>query len=324
MTGVPASNRSARSHAAHSDRLVFDRVSKWYGAVIGVNEVTVTVPPGIVGLVGPNGAGKSTLMKLATGQLRPSLGSVTVGGVDAWHANARWLVGYCPETDAFYEEMSGREFVYNMARLHGYGAVKARRRTEEVLEAVGMADRSRRRLRGYSKGMRQRIKLAQALVHDPDLLILDEPFNGIDPPGRDHLQALFKTLADQGKTLLISSHQLEELERFTEQVLVMVRGRLVAQGTIERIRSLFEDHPFTVRIDVDRPRQLAAALLQVPEVIGVDLGGDGRVFVRARQPDRFFQTLGSLINQSQVTVEHLETTDCSARAILDYLTRNGA
>jgi ABC-2 type transport system ATP-binding protein len=195
-------------------------------------------------------------MKLATGQLRPDLGAVTILGQSAWQASAKRHLGYCPEADAFYEEMSGRQFVLSLALLFGYSRHEARDRTEQALEQVGMADRADRRLRGYSKGMRQRIKLAQALVHDPRLIILDEPLNGVDPVGRGELTNLFQELARQGKSLLISSHLLEELERLTERVIVMARGRLVAQGTLTEIRDLLEEYPLSVRIDTDRPREL--------------------------------------------------------------------
>jgi ABC-2 type transport system ATP-binding protein len=298
---------------------LFDRVSKWYGDVIGVNEVTFEVLPGITGLVGPNGAGKSTIMKLATGQLRPSLGEVRIQGVTAWRAAAKRHLGYCPESDAFYEEMSGREFVVCMARLFGFPRSEAEDRAEHTLQRVGMAERADRRLRGYSKGMRQRIKLAQAIVHDPQLLILDEPLNGIDPVGRIELNALFRELAEQGKAILISSHQLEELERLTSRIMVVARGRMLAQGTVTEIRDLFEDQPLSVRIDCDRPRELAAALLQLPDVLGVDLGGPGTVVARARQPHRFFKALGTLIIEDDYDIKHLETLDCSTQAILDYL-----
>src|SRR5262249_18450755 len=173
--------------APGSPVLLFERVSKWYGPVIGVNQVTLELRPGITGLVGANGAGKSTLMRLAAGQVRPDLGRVTVLGRDARSTPARLGTGYCPEVDAFYEEMSGRQFGRTMARLCGYPGREARRRAEEALHLVGMADRSDRRLRGYSKGMRQRIKLAQALLHDPTLLLLDEPLTGIDPVRRPGL-----------------------------------------------------------------------------------------------------------------------------------------
>ena len=169
-------------------------MSKWYGPVIGVNQVTLELRPGITGLVGANGAGKSTLLRLATGHLRPDLGSVEVCGHDAWSTTAKGHVGYCPETDAFYEEMSGQQFVETMARLCGYPRREARLRTGKVLDQVGMSGRADRRLGGYSKGMRQRIKLAQALIHDPQLLILDEPLSGIDPVGRSESTTLFREL----------------------------------------------------------------------------------------------------------------------------------
>src|SRR5439155_9971163 len=201
--------------------LLFDKVSKWYGPVIGVNQVTLELRPGITGLVGANGSGKSTLMRLAAGQIRPDLGSVQVCGRDAWTATAKRHIGYCPELDTFYEEMSGRRFVETMARLCGYSARDARRRTEETLTLVGMADRADATLRGYSKGMRQRIKLAQALIHDPELLLLDEPLAGIDPIGRRESLELFRQLAARGKCLLVSSHELEELEKLTDHVAIM-------------------------------------------------------------------------------------------------------
>jgi ABC-2 type transport system ATP-binding protein len=192
--------------------LLFEQVSKWYGTVLALNQVTLELRGGITGLVGANGAGKSTLLRLATGQLKPTLGAVSIRGVDAWDWRARRLVGYCPDTDAFYEDLSGRQFVLAMARLCGYTRREAASRTEAVLEQVGMTDRADRRLQGYSKGMRQRIKLAQALLHDPELLILDEPLSGIDPIGRQELLELFQSLAREGKCLLISSHELEALE----------------------------------------------------------------------------------------------------------------
>src|SRR5262249_8748943 len=193
--------------------VLFEQVSKWYGPVIGVNQVTLELRPGgITGLVGANGAGKSTLMRLATGQLRPDLGSVQVRGHDVWQAEAKRHVGYSPDVDSFYEEMSGRQFVETMARLCGFSRGDARQRTAGMLELVGMAGQAERRLRGYSKGMRQRIKVAQALVHDPEVLILDEPLSGIDPIGRQEFLTLFRTLSARGKCLLVSSHELEELE----------------------------------------------------------------------------------------------------------------
>ncbi len=299
--------------------LLFDRVSKWYGPVIGLNQVTLELRPGITGLVGSNGAGKSTLLRLAGGHIRPDLGSVRVCGHNAWSAAARRHIGYCPELDRFYEEMSGRRFVLTMARLCGYTAREARRRTEETLELVGMGDRADLKLRGYSKGMRQRVKLAQALLHGPELLLLDEPLSGIDPIGRRESLELFTRLAQAGKCLLVSSHELDELEKLTDHVAIMARGRIAAVGTLPQIRDLLDRHPLSVRIVCDQSRQLAVALLELPEVEGVDLLPEDALVVRVRQPRTFFRRLATLVLEESFEVRHLETLDESTQAILSYL-----
>jgi ABC-2 type transport system ATP-binding protein len=306
--------------------------------VIGVNQVTLELRPGITGLVGSNGAGKSTLMRLITGHLRPDLGHITVRGAPAWTAAAKRHIGYCPDIDVFYEEMSGRQFVETMARLCGYTRTDARRRAGEVLELVGMAGRAERSVRGYSKGMRQRIKLAQALLHDPELLVLDEPMSGIDPVGRLEFLDMFRHLAGRGKCLLISSHELDELEKLTDHIAIMARGRIAVIGSVAQIRDRLDDHPLTIRIDVDaqgdappaeRQRELGAALLKLPDVVGVELvedepGTNGgphpvRVLVRARNPQRFFQSFTRLVLEEWYEVCHLETLDDSAQAVLGYL-----
>ena len=299
--------------------LHFQHVSKWYGPVIGVNQITLELRPGITGLVGSNGAGKSTLMKLATGQLRPDIGRVTVFGYQAWSPAAKRHVGYCPDSDCFYEEMSGRKFIETMACLFGYPRSEARRRTGECLEMVGMAGRAERRLGGYSKGMRQRIKLAQALVHDPQLLILDEPLGGIDPIGRQEFLVLFQKLADQNKCLVISSHELEQLEKLTDHVAVMARGRIAAVGTVSQIRDLLDDHPLSILIASDRRSELARALLNQPDVVGMDLADSEALVVRARNPRRFFQDFAHLILEENIEIRHLEALDDSAHAVLGYL-----
>jgi ABC-2 type transport system ATP-binding protein len=299
--------------------LLYDRVSKWYGPVIGLNQVTLELRPGITGLVGPNGAGKTTLMRLATGQVRPSIGQVTVCGHDAWSAAARRHVGYAPEQDAFYEDMSGRAFVEEMARLCGYPGAEARRRAADALEQVDMTDRASRKLRGYSKGMRQRIKLAQALVHDPEVLILDEPLSGIDPVGRKEMVALFRRLAGRGKCLLISSHELEELEKLTDHVAFITRGRVAAVGTLRQVRELLDNQPSAVRIDADDPRKLGSHLLDLEEVVGIELRGEGVLVVHTRQPKTFFRNLGRLVIEEGLEIRHMEMLDASAQAVLGYL-----
>jgi ABC-2 type transport system ATP-binding protein len=305
--------------AAGTPLLFFDHVSKWYGPVIGVNHVTLELREGITGLVGANGAGKSTLMRLATGQLWPDLGSVRVDGIEIRAARAKRHVGYCPDADAFYEEMSGRQFVQTMARLCGYGREEAKRRTDRTLDLVGMTERCDRVLRGYSKGMRQRIKLAQALVHDPRLLILDEPLSGIDPVGRQESIELFRKLAGMGKCLLVSSHELDSLSRLTDRVIVMARGRIAAVGTVKQIRELFDDQPLSIRIDCSEKRRLASFLLELEDVIGLDLGEGESLTVRARNPRQFFPKLTRLVLEESFDVRHLETLDDSAQAILGYL-----
>lgn len=299
--------------------LVFDAVTKWYGPVIGVNQVSLSLSEGITGLVGANGAGKSTLLKLATGQLFPDLGSVEVLGRDAWSWRAKELIGFCSEVDAFYEEMSGAAFVEAMARLCGYTRTESADRTAAALAQVDMTGRADRRIRGYSKGMRQRIKLAAAMIHDPPLLVLDEPLAGIDPVGRREFLELFLNLAAQGKCLVVSSHELEALERMTDHIAVMARGRLVAVGALATIRDLFDDLPLSVRIRCHPARELAARLVEWNDVAGVDVGNAETLVVRARNPRRFFRMLTRLVLEQDLNIEHLEPLDDTAHAILGYL-----
>ena len=300
--------------------LLLEQVSKWYGPVLSLNQVTLELNAGITGLVGPNGSGKSTLIKLATGLIQPSLGRVTVRGRDASDWRARHSIGYCPDHDAFYEEMSGREFVRSMAKLNGFDPAAVMERSEAVLDQVGMGERADRKLRGYSKGMRQRIKLAQALLHDPELLILDEPLSGIDPLGRQEMLDLFNALASQGKCLLISSHELEELEKLTSHVAILSRGRIAAVGTLQQIRDLLDDYPMSVRVVLDRPRELARHLLDLEGVLGFDFDETGHgITIRARSPERFFAGFQKLVLEQRWEVQELEPLDDSAHAILGYL-----
>ncbi len=302
----------------------FRGVSKWYGPVIGVNEVSFEVRPGITGMLGPNGAGKTTLIKLLAGQLRPSLGDVRVCGLPAWSAAARRHVGYCPDADAFYEDMSGRQFVRSMARLHGFDRATAKRRTEEVLAEVGMAARADRRLRGYSKGMRQRIKMAQALVHDPDVIVVDEPLNGVDPVGRREFMDLFRDLGRRGKALLISSHILDEMDTLAERVLFMGRGRVLAVGTLPEIRDMLDNHPLKLRVETDRARDLASRLVHWELVRSVELHDAHELLLEIYRPDQFFRRFSDLVLEEAFEIERLQTTDASAGAIFDYVMQEAA
>jgi len=300
--------------------LTFDHVTKFYGPVIGVNDVSCRIGPGITGLLGANGAGKSTLIKLASGQLRPSQGTVHVGRHPARSTVAKREFGYSPDLDRFYEEMTGRQFVYTMARLYGYRGGEARERTMLALEEVGMTDRADRRLGGCSHGMRQRIKLAQALVHDPDLLLLDEPLNGIDPGGRREINELLIRLAQRGKTVLVSTHILVDIEHLADSIVMISRGRIIASGTLADVRNLLDDQPRVIEIVSDRPRELAALLAGAGDVRSIEIRGD-TLTVRTAQPARFFANVSRLIVEHQFTVERLQTLDSGADAVFDYLER---
>lgn len=298
--------------------LSFNRVTKFYGPVIGLNDISCRIGPGITGLFGANGAGKSTLLKLASGQLRPSLGEVLIDDAPAWSTRAKRLFGYSPDIDRFYEEMTGREFVYNMTRLYGYSASESRRRTEEALVEVGMSDRAERRIAGCSHGMRQRIKLAQALVHDPPVLLLDEPLNGIDPGGRREINELLTKQAEQGKTILVSSHILNEVEQLTNSILMIASGRIMASGTLQEIRLLLADQPFTVQIIAADARRLAGMLVERAEVRSVELREE-TLIVRTRNPGQFFALLAELVAAHNFQIERFETIDADASAVFDYL-----
>jgi ABC-2 type transport system ATP-binding protein len=301
------------------------QASKWYGPVIGVNEVTLDLAPGITGLLGPNGAGKSTLMKLIVGLLRPSLGEVLVEGQPVWgRPGARREIGFSPEVDGFFQEMSVRKFVQALARLSGLPHREASSRADAALEMVGMSTLGHKTLRSCSKGMRQRTKIAQALVHDPRILILDEPLSGIDPVGRSDLMALFRDLESSGKTVLISTHILHEIQAITDQVVLMARGRILASGAVGQIRGLLDEHPLTVRITTSGARKLASALVLLEEVAGVSLeDGGGGLVVKVRGPDRFFRQLPALLLGQEEVVERIEPLDESAEAIFDYLVGGG-
>src|SRR5206468_972779 len=230
----------------------FDGVSKWYGNVIGLNKLTLHIPAGVTGLLGPNGAGKSTLLQLATGQLRPSQGTVRVFGRRVWDNPAlNRHVGLCPEQDAFYEWMTGRDFVRTCARLTGLGRRAAAAAADRALGQVGMTEHMTRAIRGYSKGMRQRTKLAQALVHEPRVLFLDEPFTGTDPVGRHEMIEVIRGLGAAGRTILVSSHVLHEVRSLTPNIVLLHRGRLVAEGHVRQIRDLIDGHPHRIVLVCD-------------------------------------------------------------------------
>jgi len=299
-----------------------DHLSKWYGQVIGLNDVTVNVPPGITGLLGPNGAGKSTFMKLITGQLRPSKGTVTVLGEPIWgNPKLFFRIGFCPEQDAFYERMTGLEWVSALVRLNGLSEKEALVAAERALTTVDMMDAAKKRIGAYSKGMRQRVKLAQALVHDPEVLILDEPLSGMDPLGRRKTMRLIREWAKQGKSILVSSHILHEIETMTTNILLINNGRILAEGNVHQIRDLIDTHPHTVYIRADNPRGLAREFLARADVISLRFE-PGAVVVETGKPDEFYAGLTDLVADGSFgAVEEVTSPDDNLQAVFKYLVK---
>jgi ABC-2 type transport system ATP-binding protein len=301
--------------------VTFHKVSKWYGNVIGLNKLTLRVPRGVTGLLGPNGAGKSTLLQLATGQLYPSQGEVRVLGQPVWNnPPLNRLIGLCPEQDAFYEWMTGWDFVHTCARLTGLGKGAARDAAGRALEIVGMTKNKDRAIRGYSKGMRQRTKLAQALVHDPEVLFLDEPLTGTDPLARRDLMDVVLGLAGEGKSVLVSSHVLHEVQALTPNIVLLNHGRLVAEGHVRDIRDLIDKYPHRIVLVCDDYRALAARVLAWEDVEGVKiLAKEGGILVETRAPDAFYRRLPALSLEDGTAIREVYSDDDNLEAVFKYL-----
>jgi ABC-2 type transport system ATP-binding protein len=299
----------------------FHEVSKWYGNVIGVNKLTLRIPSGVTGLLGPNGAGKSTLLQLATGQLYPSQGTVRVLGQRVWNnSGLNRFIGLCPEQDAFYEWMTGFDFVQTCARLSGMGNKAAKDAANRALASVSMTNNQNRPVRGYSKGMRQRTKLAQALVHDPKVLFLDEPLTGTDPVARRDLMDIIQRLGSEGKSVLVSSHVLHEVQSLTPNIVLLNHGRLVAEGNIRQIRDLIDHHPHHIVLICDDFRRLAGKLVARDDVEGVKvLTKEGGIRVETRTPDAFYSTLPELVLSDGLEIRELYSDDDNLEAVFKYL-----
>ena len=295
-------------------------LSKWYGNVLGLSDVTLTLQPGITGLLGPNGAGKSTFMKLITGQLKPNLGEVRIDGERVWNNPGLFArIGFCPEADAFYEEISGREFLMGLLSCHHFGADEIRARTDKALDIVDLKADGDRRIRGYSRGMRQRLKFAQAIAHDPEVIVLDEPLSGLDPLGKRKLIRLVKDYGREGRTILVSSHVLPEIEAQTSRVVLVHQGKILAEGDIPYIRDLIEAHPHQVSVVCDRPRDLAARFIADPGAVNFAFAPDGRLTIETFQRDAFFRRLPEAVLESGVLVEEITSPDDNLQAVFDYL-----
>ena len=299
-----------------------EHVSKWYGQVIGLNDVTVAVPPGVTGLLGPNGAGKSTFMKLMTGQLKPSKGELRVMGEPIWrNPDIFFRIGFCPEQDAFYDRMTGLEWVTALVRLNGLDDAKATEAARRALAQVDLLDAADKKIGAYSKGMRQRVKLAQSIAHDPEVLILDEPLSGMDPLARRKTIRFIRDWARAGKSIVVSSHILHEIESMTSNILLINNGRILAEGNVHQIRELIDEHPHTVNVKSAQPRELARAFLAFDHVINLKLEA-GSVEIQTARPDEFYIALTDMAASGQFgQIDEVTSPDDNLQAVFTYLVK---
>jgi ABC-2 type transport system ATP-binding protein len=299
--------------------ITFARASRWYGPVIALNDITLEIPPGVTGLLGPNGAGKSTFLKLIAGQLQPSQGEVQLLGRPAWGSPELFhRMGLCPETDAFWERMTGLQFLMALLRLTGYDQAECLHRAESALHTVDLLDAKNRKLGGYSKGMRQRVKLAQAIAHDPDVLLLDEPVAGMDPVSRRRVIDLVRRLGREGRTVLVSSHILHEVEAMTRRVLLIHNGRILAEGDVREIRDLLDEHPHTVALRARDSRKLAELIVAWPTVLSLSFGAEGEwLTVQTGRPDEFYGALPAAALEAGVT--EMYSPDDDLESVFRYL-----
>jgi len=297
-----------------------ENVSRWYGEILGVNKITVDIRPGITGLVGPNGSGKSTLMNLICGTIRAGHGRVTVLDEPTWNNPAlRRRIGYCSQIDHFFESFTGLQFLECMLALHGHDRQWVQRMARQALERVGLAEDQHRRVRAYSKGMRQRIKIALALAHQPELLVLDEPFNGLDPVGRHEMMRLFMDYDREGRTILISSHVLHEVEQMTDSMLMMSNGYVMAEGQVRHVRDLLRKHPFQVYVRCDEPRKLAALMLEEDNVLSIEIQDQRGLTLSTRDPDHFYLRLNDIMMEHGIEVDVVTLADENLQSIYQYL-----
>ena len=323
MPDVNQSGKSQNEWTPQQDAptIMLDHVSKWYGNIVGLNDVSIAISGGVTGLLGPNGAGKSTLFKILAGKLKPSQGTVRLFGTDPWKSAAPYSrVGYVSENDALYDWMTAIDFVTTLARLYGYTRDEARVKAEKVLEFVSLTDVMNKQIGKFSKGMRQRVKIAHALVNDPELIILDEPLQGCDPLARTTIMNVIRELGAMGRTVIVSSHILEEIERITEQIVILNNGRLLALGNLHAIRDMLDAHPHSIALSTDKPRELGKIFLDHKDVFGVHFPTDGQLIIRTHNLGEVHSDLPKLISNSGIYVNAIDNPDDNLEAILSYLT----
>jgi ABC-2 type transport system ATP-binding protein len=319
---APAAEATAAKVAAAENRVTFENVSKFYGDVLGVNRVNLSIPPGITGLVGPNGSGKTTLMNLMVGLIRPSRGKISILGLAPDQPEELFrVVGYAAQYDSFPPGLTGYQFVESYLRVHGFSAKEAEELAWKALKRVGLVEAAGRKVAGYSKGMRQRARLAQSLSHQPSVLVLDEPLNGLDPMARAEVIDLFRDLADGGLHVIVSSHILHEVDLISDQVVLINGGYIIAEGDIGEVRDeMEEEHPVQVLIRCDRPSLLASRVFEQDEVVEARIGDDRKsLLVRTRDADRFHLLLNEIVLESGITIESVAPADADVNAVYQYL-----
>ena len=308
--------------AIASDKtIVFDGVSKFYGEVLGVNRINLQIAPGITSLVGPNGSGKTTLMNLMTGLLKPTRGRIRVLGNSPDEPEALFReLGYCSQFDSFPRGATARSFIAFYLRVHGYTNEETHALTDQALERVSMLEAADRKISSFSKGMRQRVRLAQSIAHNPSVLVLDEPLNGLDPMARAEIIRLFRQLADAGMYLIISSHILHEVDMMSDSVVLLHNGYVVAEGEVHGVRDEIDDHPIQILIRCDRPQILAARLFEHEYTVEARIHTDRMgLFVKTRRPDDFYLLLNKVITEQDLQVESVGPVDDDLNAVYQYL-----
>jgi ABC-2 type transport system ATP-binding protein len=307
------------------NKVVFEDVSKFYGEVLGVNRVNLSLPPGVTSLVGPNGSGKTTLMNLMTGLVRPTHGRITVLGLTPEQPEEFFRhVGYCTQFDSFPKGITGYEFIKQYLRLRGLSATEGHNLTIEAIDRVGMMAAAHGKVAGYSKGMRQRIRLAQAIAHHPTVLVLDEPLNGLDPMARAESIALFSALGKEGLHVILSSHVLHEVDKISDQVVLMSYGYVIAEGQIHCVRSEVKEHPMQILVRCTAPSLLASRLFSQDHVVEAKMNQDGKgVLVRTRDAEQFYLLLNRIIVEEKIDLEAVAPTDDDVNSVYQYLIGGG-
>jgi ABC-2 type transport system ATP-binding protein len=298
-----------------------ESLSKWYGNILGISEISLEIAPGVQGLLGPNGAGKSTFLKIATGQLKQNLGQMSVFGEPVYNNHRLFSrVGFCPEYDCYYKDVTGWEFILFLAKLHDYKGKEAADMAASALERVGMRENENKLISAYSLGMRQRLKVAASIVHNPDLLVLDEPLRAVDPLWRVKIIKLIKQFEKEGKTVIVSSHILPEIEAMTNNITLIHQGKIFAHGDIQEVRSLIDTHPHQVSIVCDNPRLLAEKLIRGDYVLNVHFNNNGNnVVIETNNRDSFFDSLLKIILETGLEIEEMTSPDDNLQAVFDYL-----